>query len=113
MSATPAGDIRLTGQLGRDAQARYTPQGQAWLFLEIENGQDGVSVEARRCVGEGPAAQMVAARTAHRLRRGSRVTVYAQSYRIAHDAAGAHLLLGDVTHIEHQAVVAYHEQARL
>lgn len=102
--------IRITGHLARDAQARYTPEGQAWLFLDLDNGAGGLPVEARRCMGQGSAAQIVAARTAHRLRRGCCVTIHADSYRLAQDTADTTLLLTEITHIEHQAGPAYHEQ---
>jgi len=101
--------IRITGTLGRDAQARYTPEGEAWLFLEIHQGVDAIAIEARRRIGTGPSAQIAASRTAAYLRKGSRVTVHADAYTIDWANGQPHLLLTNVTGIEHQPVRSHYE----
>jgi single-stranded DNA-binding protein len=101
--------IRITGTLGRDAQARYTHEGQAWLFLEIHQGPGSIAVEARRCIGKGPSAQIAASRTAAYLRKGSRVTVHADAYTIGSGVGYPYLLLANVSSIEHQPVRSHYE----
>ncbi len=102
--------IRITGVLGRRAEAHISPDGTAWLSIEIHQTGGHIAVSARRCMGKGPAAQIAARSAANHLRTGVRVTVHAARFDIAHSPS-PHLVLLDVDHIEHQAAAPRHEPA--
>jgi hypothetical protein len=100
--------LRLTGTLGRDAEARTATDGTAWLCIELHQGCGSIAAAARRCMGTGPAAQIAARSAASHLKAGSRVTVHAAGYDIRHQPTD-HLVLVGVDHIEHQAPAPRHE----
>lgn len=95
--------IRITGTLGRDAEARFDVSGGAWLYLELHLGPNTLAVQARKHVGSGPSAQIAAASSSRLLRKGARVTVHAGSYNIAYTPS-PHIVLGAVDYLEHQPV---------
>lgn len=89
--------IKVTGTLGRNAEARFTPDGTAWLCIEIHQGHNAVA--ARRRYDNSAASAIVVRNLAHHLRQGSRVTVHAEHYEIEMRPT-PHLVLTDVSSIE-------------
>lgn len=102
--------IRFSGVLGRDAESRVATDGTAWVYLEVHQGAGRLFALAKRRIGSGPAAQLVAHNSARHLRAGARVTVHAASVDVAHSPHD-HLVLLGVDWIEHQPVVSRHEPA--
>lgn len=89
--------IKVTGTLGRNAEARFTPDGTAWLCVEIHQGHNAVA--ARRRYDNSAASAIVVRSLAHHLCQGSRVTVHAEHYDIQMRPT-PHLVLTDVSSIE-------------
>lgn len=100
--------IRITGSLARDAELRFSTDGAAWLILEIHQGPGALPVQARRRIGTGPAAAIAARSSASHLRRGSRVTVHADTYAVEY-LPTPHLVLSRVDVVEHQPIAPRHE----
>jgi hypothetical protein len=100
--------LRITGTLGRAAEARTSTDGVAWLCIELHQGAGSMAATARLRIGHGPAAQIAARHKARLLPAGSRVTVHAAGYAIAH-LPSDHLVLLGVDFIEHQAPAPHHE----
>jgi hypothetical protein len=93
-------DLRITGQLLADAYTSTTPQGHAYVNVQIGQGTSSVAAKARYCLGQGNGPQYAAAQAARRLRAGMRVTIHAAGYRIEHRPV-PHLVLIGVDFIEH------------
>jgi hypothetical protein len=99
--------LRLAGALGRDAHALVSPDGWAYLDLEIHQTsahQANVAAGCRKCYGYGAPAQIAARSAAQHLRAGSRVIVHAAGWELRWSPS-PHLWLVGVDLIEHQAVV--------
>jgi hypothetical protein len=99
--------LRLSGALGRDARALVSPDGWAYLDLEIHQTStrpENVAAGCRKCYGFGAPAQIAARSAAQQLRTGSRVIVHAAGWEIRWSPS-PHLWLVGVDLIEHQAVV--------
>lgn len=105
-------NVRITGYLTQRAEARTSPDGMAWLELDL-HGPDGMhGIEVRRHYGKGPAAQIAAANAAHHLRSGVRVTVHADGLQVVL-GAHPHVRLLGVDQIEHQPVAGRGERREL
>jgi hypothetical protein len=102
-----ATQLRLSGALGRDAHALVSPDGYAFLDLEIHQASTlaaNVAAGCRKCYGYGATAQIAARSAAQHLRAGSRVIVHAAGWELRWSPS-PHLWLVGVDLIEHQAVV--------
>lgn len=105
-----APEIRVTGTLGRDAEARAGTGDDWWLFLEIHQGASGLAVAAAKHIGSGASAAIASKSMAHHLRRGTPVTVRAARYDIRLTPT-PHLVLVNVQHIDYQAHAYAQERA--
>ena len=103
-----AGVLRLSGTLLEHAHTRVTPDGHAWLCVQLEQEGGGLPVRAEQRLGQGGAAQIVAASMAGYLRRGTPVTVRAKSISLGRKPH-EHLRLLDVTSVEYPTPKSRHE----
>lgn len=102
-------NFKVTGTLGRHAQARFSPDGTAWLVLEIHQGPNTLAVAARQRFDRTAASAIAVRNLAYHLRAGSRVTVHAERYEIVLRPT-PHLLVEDAKHIERLAVAGAADQ---
>jgi hypothetical protein len=100
---------RITGLLLEPAHTATGTDGSAWLRVRLEQTAGAPACVALRCYGSGPAAQFSAGNAAHRLRRGTLVTVHAEVVRIAHSPE-PHLVLEGVDLIEQHGMPVPHHQ---
>jgi hypothetical protein len=103
-----SGVLRLTGTLLEHAYTRVTPDGAARVCVQIEQEGGGLPVHADHLLGQGNAAQQVAARVAGYLRRGTPVTVRAKSITVGRKPR-EHLRLVDVLGVEYPTPKPRHE----
>jgi hypothetical protein len=103
-----SGVLRLTGTLLEHAHTRVTPDGHAWLCVQLAQDGGGLPVRAEQRLGEGNAAQIVAARMAGHLRRGTAVTVRAKSIGLGRKPQ-EHLRLLGVIGVEYPLPKPRHE----
>lgn len=99
MSAHAPGPIRVTGVLGRHAEARHGSGDTWWVFVEIHQGNHSLAVAAAQRIGSDVAADLASKSLARRLRQGDLVTVRAQGYDIVLQPS-PHLVLREVEHID-------------
>lgn len=77
--------IVITAVLSKDARTSCSADGRSWLTVEAEGpagAGKAAAVMARQCFGTGNAAGYACRINANHLRRGVRVTVYANSFGI-------------------------------
>lgn len=75
-------EIRVEGQLVRQARRAMEPNGTAWLLLEVAPAADGTEAHARWRMGQGEAAQHACSRAASRMKPGTQVRIKAAGWRI-------------------------------
>lgn len=106
--------LQVSGRLARDAEARFSTDGTAWLAVELQpDGGQGLALLAARRFDASAAAGIAARRTAYRLRAGARVRVHAAGAVFVHER-GPCLRLLDVDLIETLALAGathYTEEA--
>lgn len=92
-------DIRITGTLTTGAEFRLTPRGHGTLTVYVTQGPGTHTWRAVQNIDPTPAALIAARAKAHRLQRGTVVTVWAKYAPASWTPGDRHIALHDITDI--------------